>query len=146
MDIWKKNNVTYEVDVAETYIGLSRLFKPAPIEFEDYRENHRDIHEIFEHLMSAIDIYEICLGFDHPDTADCYSKVALAYQEQGEFEAASPWIRRAFVTFYKVFGPDDPITLNTLEFFKTIEINIDSRLDQVPTSELSGVILDLEKN
>jgi hypothetical protein len=31
--------------------------------------------------MEAIDIYEGILGFDHPETADSYSKMALAYQE-----------------------------------------------------------------
>jgi hypothetical protein len=30
--------------------------------------------------MKAIDIYEVCLGFDHPETADAYTKMGLAYQ------------------------------------------------------------------
>jgi hypothetical protein len=60
--------------------------------------------------MLAVDIYEAALGFDHPETADAYSKMALAYLEQGNSAAASPWIRRAFTVFFKSFGPHDPIT------------------------------------
>ena len=28
---------------------------------------------MFQNLMNAIDIYEVCLGFDHPETADTYT-------------------------------------------------------------------------
>jgi hypothetical protein len=31
--------------------------------------------------MHAVEIYETVLGFDHPETADTYTKMALAYQE-----------------------------------------------------------------
>jgi hypothetical protein len=31
--------------------------------------------------MQAVDIYELVLGFDHPETADAYTKMAIAYQE-----------------------------------------------------------------
>jgi Tfp pilus assembly protein PilF len=65
--------------------------------------------------MSAVEIYETILGFDHPETADAYTKMALAYQEQGSFSAASPWIRRAFTVFFKTFGPYDPITQSAYE-------------------------------
>lgn len=40
---------------------------------------------MFDNLMTAIQIYETCLGFDHPETGDAYSKMALAYQENGKF-------------------------------------------------------------
>ncbi len=100
---------------------------------------------MFENLMKAIDIYETCLGFDHPETAEAYSKMALAYQENGNFSAASPWIRRAFCTFFKAFGAEDQITLNTYEYLKAIERNIDSKIEQVPYEELPNVILELEK-
>ena len=65
---------------------------------------------MFTNLMNAINIYEILLGFDHPETGEAYTKMALAYQENGNFAAASPWIRRAFSIFYKVFGAHDEIT------------------------------------
>ena len=103
------------------------------------------INDMFQNLMDAIDIYETCLGFDHPETADAYTKMALAYQESGNFIAASPWIRRAFCVFFKSFGPHDTITTNTYEYLKVIEINIDSKLDLVPYEELTTVIFELEK-
>jgi len=96
-------------------------------------------------LANAIDIYETLLGFDHPETADTYTKMAFAYQENGSFAAASPWIRRAFCVFYKCFGPHDDITLNAWEYLKAIETNIDSKLDLVPYEDLPNVILDLER-
>ena len=55
-------------------------------------------------------IHELNLGFDHPETADAYSKIALAYQESGKYQAAAPWMRRAFCTFFKSFGAQDEIT------------------------------------
>ena len=96
-------------------------------------------------MATAVDIYETLLGFDHPETADAYTKMALAYQENGSFPAASPWIRRAFSVFYKTFGPHDPITLNCWEQLKAIETNIDSKLEQVAYEELPRVIFELEK-
>ena len=33
------------------------------------------------------------LGYDHPETADAYTKLALAYQEAGRYAAAAPWMR-----------------------------------------------------
>lgn len=95
--------------------------------------------------MQAVDIYELVLGFDHPETADAYTKMAIAYQEQGNFSAASPWIRRAFTVFFKCFGPHDPITQSAYEQLKSIETNIDSKLDQVPFEELPLVIFEIEK-
>jgi len=44
-----------------------------------------------------------------------YSKLSLAYFEAGKYLDASTWIRRAFITFYKTFGPNDEITLNSYE-------------------------------
>ena len=95
--------------------------------------------------MLAVDVYETCLGFDHPETADTYSKMALAYMEQGNSAAASPWIRRAFTVFFKTFGPHDPITQSAYEQLKAIETNIDSKLDQVPFDDLPLVIFEIEK-
>ena len=70
--------------------------------------------------------------------------MALAYQEQGNFVASSPWIRRAFCIFYKCFGAHDAITLNTYEYLKSIEINIDSQMDKIPYDEVPQVILQVE--
>lgn len=79
--------------------------------------------------MRAVDVFETVLGFDHPETADIYSQMALAYLEQGNSAAASPWIRRAFTVFFKAFGPHDPITQAAYDTLKAIETNIDSKLE-----------------
>lgn len=69
------------IEVAEIYTALARLFKHRSAEFSHYREQDLNINEhLFGNLMKAIDIYEVCLGFDHPETADGYTKMALAYQ------------------------------------------------------------------
>ncbi len=34
-------------------------------------------------MKEAIDIFETAVGVDHPDTAELYTKIALAYQEVG---------------------------------------------------------------
>ena len=54
-------------------------------------------------------------------------------------------MRRAFCTFYKSFGPDDQITLNSYEYLKSIEINIGSKLETVDYHDLPDIILDYEK-
>jgi len=95
--------------------------------------------------MQAVDTYETVLGFDHPETADAYTKMALAYQEQGNFAGASPWIRRAFSVFYKSFGPHDAITQSAYEQLKIIEASVDSKLDQVPFDDLPHVIFEIER-
>mmetsp|Transcript_10433 Transcript_10433/g.10474 ORF Transcript_10433/g.10474 Transcript_10433/m.10474 type:complete len:297 (-) Transcript_10433:106-996(-) len=133
------------IEMAEIYIGLARLFKPRAAQYSHYREQDVSINEVFQNLMGAIEIYEVILGFDHPETADAYTKMALAYQENGNFYAASPWIRRGFSIFYKCFGPYDQITQNTYEYLKAIETNIDSGLEKVPYDELPGIIIDLER-
>jgi len=58
-----------------------------------------------------------------------YSKLSLAYFEAGKYLDASTWIRRAFITFYKTFGPNDEITLNSYETLRNIEAHIESGLD-----------------
>jgi hypothetical protein len=34
-------------------------------------------------LRKGVEIFEDCLGFDSPDTAEAYTKLALCYQEYG---------------------------------------------------------------
>ena len=55
------------------------------------------------------------MGFDHPETADAYTKIAMAYKESGRYAAAAPWMRRAFAVFYKAFGPEDEVTRSSYE-------------------------------
>jgi len=92
--------------------------------------------DIFEKLLGAIEIYEYILGFDHPDTADMYSKLSLAYFEAGNYQEASNWIWRTFITFYKCFGAEDEITLNAYEMLRNIEAHVESGIDLIPYDEL----------
>ena len=62
-----------------------------------------------------VNIHELNLGFDHPETADAYTKIAMAYKEAGRYAAAAPWMRRAFSVFYKTFGPEDDLTQSSYE-------------------------------
>jgi len=43
------------------------------------KETNNSIVTQFTYLSEAVNIYELCLGFDHPETADAYTKIALAY-------------------------------------------------------------------
>lgn len=47
------------------------------------QHNQEDInHDItMKHLLQAIEIFDIVVGADHPDTAELCMKVALAYKE-----------------------------------------------------------------
>ena len=51
---------------------------------------------MFAYLYKAIEVMEITIGIDHPETAEVYLKLALAYQESGIVSEASRWIRRSF--------------------------------------------------
>ena len=55
-------------------------------------------------MTESLTCYEKSLGRDHPQTADAYSKIALAYVEAGQYDVASDWIRCAFKAFYGNFG------------------------------------------
>ena len=60
-------------------------------------------------------IYEVNLGPDHPETADAYSKIGLAYKECAQYKTAAPWLRRAFCIFYRSFGAEEGVTRGTYE-------------------------------
>jgi hypothetical protein len=38
-----------------------------------------------DHIQRAVDILEMCLGYDHPETGEAYSVLGLAYVENGDF-------------------------------------------------------------
>ncbi len=48
---------------------------------------------LFDYLLSAIDIYDVALGVDHPETAGLCNKLALAYKE------ANIWVQKLRVLF-----------------------------------------------
>ena len=92
------------IDAAEILMSLARLVKLSRDRTMGIRDEQAVLDTQFAYLAEVVSIYELNLGYDHPETADAYTKMALAYQEAGRYQAAAPWIRRAFCTFYKAFG------------------------------------------
>eukprot|EP00744_Colponema_vietnamica_P001049 GILI01001788.1.p1 GENE.GILI01001788.1~~GILI01001788.1.p1 ORF type:complete len:1045 (+),score=336.05 GILI01001788.1:182-3316(+) len=149
LEMLEKINGSYDIEVAECYIALARLSKqaapgPDALRDEDEVMGAEELTPTFEFLLRAADIIETVVGADHPETADIYTKIALATQELGCMEDASPWIRKAFCIFYKVLGGEHPITLQTWHYLKGIEVFMDSSLDQIPIEELVDAIHTLE--
>lgn len=67
--------------IAECYISLAYLYK---VPFDAYLD--QDVlsnywKHIFDYFLKAIEIFDISVGVDHPDTADICVKLALAYKE-----------------------------------------------------------------
>ena len=70
MDAYVANGMEISTEVADIKISLAKLFKKD--EYEQNTTGH------FKFLLEAIDILEFCLGFDHPETGEAYSKMGLA--------------------------------------------------------------------
>ena len=130
---------------ADVLMSLARLTKMNRQQIMDLRDEKSVLDRQFTYLAEVVSIHEIVLGFDHPETADAYSKIALAYQELGRFQAAAPWMRRAFVTFYKSFGASDELTQSVYAQMMAIETSIDSDLHRVPFDQLPSIIYQLEQ-
>lgn len=118
----------YHGDVASCYLGLARLQKDQPAD------------AVIELMQKAVDITETLLGFNHPETAEMYRLLALVYQETNKQRDASPWIRKSFVIFMAIFGKDAEITKQTWRQLQSIELSIDSGLEEVPIEELTARI------
>ena len=95
---------------SEVLMALARLTKMSRERIMGLNDEKAMLDKQFTYLAEVVSIHEVNLGFDHPETADAYSKIALAYQEVGRYQAAAPWMRRAFVTFFKSFGLWDDLT------------------------------------
>jgi len=60
---------------------LSFLYK---VPFDAYTEEeilNMYWKHVFNYLLKAIEVFDISVGVDHPDTADICVKLALAYKE-----------------------------------------------------------------
>ena len=83
---------------------MAMLVKTAPKNYASTESQEKAQSQIFSFLTESLTCYEKSLGRDHPQTADAYSKIALAYVEAGQYDVASDWIRCAFKAFYGNFG------------------------------------------
>lgn len=64
---------------AQVLTALARLTKIPIDKFSTPSDIKAAMDAQFTLLAQAIHIYEVNLGYDHPETADAYSKIALAY-------------------------------------------------------------------
>ena len=71
----------YSYMTAECQISLAKLTKIPESHKSSQSEQKKALDTMFTYLAEAINVYELCLGFDHPETADAYTKIAIAYQE-----------------------------------------------------------------
>jgi hypothetical protein len=99
---------------------------------------------MFAYLYKAVEIMEMVVGVDHPETAEVYLKLALAYQESGIIEQASHWIRKSFCIFSTSFPITDEVVQFTHEYLKKIEIHMSSQLEEIPIERLKSEIEKIE--
>jgi len=70
---------------AEVLHLLATLVKVATVLEYASRDLKSSIDSIFTYLAESVSLYEISLGPMHPQTGDAYSKIAIAYVENGHF-------------------------------------------------------------
>lgn len=70
---------------AEVLFSIASLVKIQNGQEFRSRELKNQIDSIFTYMAESISLYEISLGPLHPQTGDAYSKIAIAYLENGHF-------------------------------------------------------------
>ena len=115
LDIMANNGLQKSIKTAPALLSLARLTKVPPDRVGSVPEQKKALEAVFTYLAELVTVCEVNLGFDHPETADAYTKIGLAYKESGRYAAAAPWMRRAFSTFYKAFGGHDDLTVACYE-------------------------------
>jgi hypothetical protein len=120
----------YHEGVAQCLLGLARLQKNQPAEVT------------VDLLAKAVDITETLVGFNHPETGEMYRLMALVLQELNRARDASPWVRKAFVIFMAIFGKDHEMAKQLWRQLQSIELSIDSGLEQVP---IEGLVARIEQ-
>ena len=63
-------------EVAQIYVGLASLHKTADLLTPQQLQADPEASAV-DYLTKAINILELCLGFDHPETGEAYSKMGL---------------------------------------------------------------------
>jgi len=136
-----------DMQVAQCETGLGRLSKDEANwqRIENWEEEDTPEAECIKLLSSALDIYEAVLGHMHPESAEIYEQVAGAYQDMNSLDDASPWYRKAFSVYSRLYGVDAEETLDCWSALKKVEVFMDSGLDKIPISELADAIDHLEQ-
>ena len=65
-------------------IGLATLYKEKKIIMAEHETEVGNPDDIYKYLRTAIEIMEFCVGVDHPETAELYTKLALAYKDRAQ--------------------------------------------------------------
>lgn len=60
-------------------MSLARLVKTNKQVVVGINDERTLLDTVFTLLAEVVSIHELNLGYDHPETADAYSKIALAY-------------------------------------------------------------------
>ncbi|KAJ2742820.1 Intracellular distribution of mitochondria [Coemansia sp. BCRC 34301] len=63
-------------------------------------------------LVESLALHEQTFGFLHAESARCYSAVALAHSDSGEFGMAADFMTKAVVVAERTLGLDDPQTIH----------------------------------
>jgi hypothetical protein len=96
-------------------------------------------------LVAAMDIMESLCSEMHPDTASLYMKLAGAYQDMASPEDASPWLRKAFHVYARLFTTMHTSTKNCWRHLKDVETALNSELAPLPIEELPAAIAKLDE-
>ena len=93
----------FEQDESKRYISRSRL---------------GDIYHSMAEYAAAINEYrqalEMALGKDHPSTLSTVHNMAIVFQDNGEYDMALSWYRRALDGREMALGKNHPDTLATV--------------------------------
>lgn len=94
--------------------------------------------------MKAAEVARNAYGPGHIWTSELYLHMALMYEESGQSQLASPWIRRSFVACYKAVGLSHKAMRIVFGHLKSIEYSIGSDLANVPIEFAAAKIKEIE--
>jgi tetratricopeptide (TPR) repeat protein len=111
MEIVFKNNLdAYAVEIAIHFEKGNQALKAA--EYYDIAGSFFSLKYDFaggaRNLSKALQIRELVLGAEHPDTAGSLTNLADLYKAQGKYEQAEPLYLRALEILDKVLSPEHP--------------------------------------
>lgn len=124
LDIYRQNGSYMRPETVQIVMSMARLVKKQQGTAKTIYNDAYPDGDAFQLLTESIDMLEFCLGLDHPETGEAYSRMGLACQEAGNYRGASLWLRRAFCVFFKAFGPEDEVTLAAFRQVQQVDVNL----------------------